>query len=69
MEERSKYQNRIELLQGTLDMLSQYTQLVSSCTGLSAQIRSQSSQQVSCSHLPVLSPRSSPLAARRLPIR
>ena len=38
-------------------------------TALSARIRSQSSQQASCSHSPVPSPRSSPLGARRLPIR
>jgi ABC-type antimicrobial peptide transport system permease subunit len=37
--------------------------------GSSARICSQSSRQASCSHLPVLSPRSSPLAARRLPTR
>jgi hypothetical protein len=48
---------------------SRYAQPVTSCMGLSAQIRSQSSQQVSCSRLPVLSPLSSPLAVRRLPIR
>ena len=48
---------------------SRCAQQVISCTGLSARIRSQSSRRVSCSRSPVLSPRSSPLAARRLPIR